>query len=242
MISVSKLNKFYGSHHVLRDVSFEVKKGEIVGFLGQNAAGKTTLMRILTTYIKPTSGYVQIGGHRLGRDDLKIRRKIGYLPENPPLYPSLYVEEYLRFAAQLKDVPAKHQSKCVEDVLNECHLKEVRHKEIAYLSKGYKQRVGIAQALINDPEILILDEPTNGLDPVQIIQVRDLIRKLGSNRIIIVSTHILPEIEQLAQRLLLIKDGQVILDGDLKDILHMRHQSLEEIFLKLHGSQEKIIS
>lgn len=234
MITAIRVSKYYGNFSALRDVSFEIKKGEVVGFLGTNGAGKTTLMRILTTYLKPSAGSVKIFGFDLGKDDLKIRQKIGYLPEVPPLYPSMSVKAYLKFAAQLKDVPSQRQKSQIDYVLNECHLKEVQEQTIATLSKGFKQRVGIAQALINDPEILILDEPTSGLDPVQIIQVRSLIKRLETNRIIIVSSHILSEMEELAKRLLIIREGKVILDGELSQVLASENESLEKIFLKLH--------
>ena len=235
MIVATRICKYYGDFQALTDVSFEIKKGEIVGFLGTNGAGKTTLMRILTTYYQPTSGFVRIAGYRSGKDDLKIRQKIGYLPEVPPLYPSMSVKEYLKFSAQLKDVPLTRQRFQIDFVLQECHLKEVQDQQIATLSKGFKQRVGIAQALMNDPEILILDEPTSGLDPIQIIQIRSLIKKLGTNHIVIVSSHILSEMEELAKRLLIIQSGKVVLDGELSQVVRTKQQSLESIFLKLHG-------
>ncbi len=239
MISVTRLSKFYGSFSALSNVSFEIKKGEVVGFLGTNGAGKTTLMRILTTYLQPSLGIVHIDGYRLGKDDLKIRRKIGYLPEVPPLYPSMTVEDYLKFSAQLKDVSQAELKSQIDYVLGECYLLEVRSKTIMTLSKGFKQRVGIAQALIGNPDILILDEPTSGLDPVQIIQVRSLIKKIGSERIVIVSSHILSEMEELAKRLLIIKEGKIVLDGNLDQVIHSQHQNLETIFLKLHGQAHR---
>ncbi|MBU4304514.1 MAG: ABC transporter ATP-binding protein [Candidatus Omnitrophica bacterium] len=238
MIITQNITKYFGGFQALKDVSFTINKGEIVGFLGQNGAGKTTLMRILTSYLPATSGEVIIGGKNVAKDSLAVRRKIGYLPETPPLYPNMTVKDYLLFAAQLKDVSPKQQRFQADKVLGECNLKDVRDKPIAVLSKGYKQRVGIAQAIINDPEVLILDEPTIGLDPVQIIQVRNLIKSLEYKRTVILSTHILSEIQQIAQRVLIIKSGEIIVDAGLKDLLSGKGSNLEEIFLKLHSVQE----
>ncbi len=238
MIIARNITKYFGGVQALKDVSFTISKGEIVGFLGQNAAGKTTLMRILTSYLPATSGEVIIGGKNVAKNSLAVRKKIGYLPETPPLYPNMTVKEYLLFAAQLKDVPPKQQCFQVDKVLEECNLKDVRNKTIAILSKGYKQRVGIAQAIINNPEVLILDEPTIGLDPVQIIQVRNLIKSLEHKRTVILSTHILSEIQQIAHRVLIIKSGEIIVDGSLKDLLSRERLNLEDIFLKLHSAKE----
>jgi len=237
MIQTKNVVKHFGSTQALKGVSFELQKGEIVGFLGRNGAGKTTLMRILTSYLPVSSGSVKIDGKDSVKNSLAIRRKIGYLPETPPLYPNMTVKEYVGFAARLKDVPVKQISSQVDKVLNECYLRNVADKTIAVLSKGYQQRVGIAQAIINDPQILILDEPTNGLDPVQIRRVRALIKNLEEKRTVIISTHILSEIEQIAQRVLIIKDGSIVADGVLDDLLRDeqgRTHSLEEVFLKLN--------
>lgn len=237
MIRTEKLNKYFGGTQALKGVSFEIQKGEIVGFLGRNGAGKTTLMRILTSYLPASSGRVMIDGKDVLKHSMAIRRKIGYLPENPPLYPNMTVRDYVRFAARLKDVPSKRLRAQVEKVLDECYLRNVAHRTIATLSKGYQQRVGIAQAIINDPQILILDEPTNGLDPVQIQRVRELIRNLEEQRTVIISTHILSEIEQIAQRVLIIKDGMIVADDLLNNLLcddQGWRQSLEEVFLRLN--------
>ncbi len=234
MISVKNLTKYFGSFLALQNISFEIGKGEIVGFLGQNGAGKTTLMRILTTYLAPHSGEAFVGGLSVIKNPLDVRRKIGYLPEVPPLYPTMRVKDYLKFAAQLKEVPAKHQNGQVEGVLKECALEEVKGQLIGTLSKGYRQRVGLAQAIINDPEILILDEPTNGLDPVQILQVRNLIKNVEKKRTVILSTHVLSEIEQIAERVLILKSGKIIAD-DLISNLRKNQESLEEVFLRLVG-------
>ena len=238
MIIARNITKYFGGFQALRDVSFTIGKGEIVGFLGQNGAGKTTLMRILTSYLPVTSGEVIVGGENVNVNSLAVRKKIGYLPETPSLYLNMTVRDYLLFAAQLKDVPPKQQGLQVDKVLEECNLEDVRGQTIAVLSKGYKQRVGIAQAIINDPEVLILDEPTIGLDPVQIIQVRNLIKSLEYKRTVILSTHILSEIQQIAQRVLIIRSGEIIVDGSLKDLLNERGSNLEEIFLKLHSSED----
>jgi ABC-2 type transport system ATP-binding protein len=234
MISVKNVSKNFGSIQALHDVSFEIPRGEVVGFLGENGAGKTTLMRILTTYFPPTQGRVSIAGLDVGTSALQIRRKIGYLPENPPIYPSMSVFDYLKFAAQLKDVSHREIKKCVDRVLEQCMLKDVYHRRIGVLSKGYKQRVGIAQAIINDPDVLILDEPTSGLDPVQVKQVRHLIKNFDRQRTIILSTHILPEIELMADRVLIIKQGRILVDSPLTNLLNQPQGkvSLEEVFLK----------
>ena len=221
----------------LNGVSFEIQKGEIVGFLGRNGAGKTTLMRILTSYLPASAGQVLIDGQDIVRHSMAIRRKIGYLPETPPLYPDMTAREYLKFAARLKDVPAKRVTAQVDKLLDECYLRNVADKTIAALSKGYQQRVGIAQAILNDPQILILDEPTNGLDPVQIRRMRSLIKNLEEKRTIIISTHILSEIEQIAKRVLIIKDGAIVADDTMDNLLRDEQgapRSLEEVFLRLN--------
>ena len=233
MITTKKITKYFGPFQALKDVSFEINKGEIVGFLGQNGAGKTTLMRILTSYLPASSGSVTIDGKDLSKDSLAIRRKIGYLPETPPLYPNMTVKDYLKFAAAIKDVPANRLNRQLDKVLEECQLQDVRSKTIGILSKGYKQRVGIAQAIIHEPKLLILDEPTSGLDPIQNLQVRKLIKSLKDEHTVILSTHILSEIEQIAKRVLIIKSGQIIVDGAL-DVLLSKNQSLEEFFVKCH--------
>ena len=238
MIVVKKVTKYFGGFRALKDISFEIKKGEIVGFLGQNGAGKTTIMRILTSYLPATSGEVFIAGQEVSKNSLAIRKKIGYLPETPPLYSDMTVRGYLKFAAQLKDIPAKLQSVQIDKAMESCNLKHVQYKIIGTLSKGYKQRVGIAQAVINDPEVLILDEPTIGLDPVQIIQVRNLIKSLEYKRTVIISTHILSEIQQIAKRVLIIKSGEVVIDETLENLLSGPKPNLEDVFLKLHSAKE----
>lgn len=238
MIIAKNVTKYFGGFQALKNVSFEINKGEIVGFLGQNGAGKTTMMRILTSYLPVTSGEVIVAGQEVSKNSLAIRKKIGYLPETPPLYSNMTVSDYLTFAAQLKDIPAKQQGVQMNKVLEECNLKDVQYKTIGTLSKGYKQRVGIAQAIINDPEVLILDEPMIGLDPVQIIQVRNLIKSLEHKRTVIVSTHILSEIQQIVHRVLIIKSGEIIVDDTLENLLRGAESNLEDIFLRLHPARE----
>jgi len=194
-------------------------------------------MRILTSYLPASAGVVTIAGQDVATHSMAVRRKIGYLPETPPLYVEMTVKNYVTFAARLKDVPAKRISLQVDKVLDECYLRNVAHKTIATLSKGYQQRVGIAQAMINDPQILILDEPTNGLDPVQIRRIRELIKNFGEERTVIISTHILSEIEQIAQRVLIIRDGAIVADDTLTNLLSAEegfNNSLEDVFLRLN--------
>ncbi|MFH1504965.1 MAG: ABC transporter ATP-binding protein [Candidatus Omnitrophota bacterium] len=238
MIVVEQVTKYFAGFEALKDISFEIGRGEIVGFLGQNGAGKTTIMRILTSYLSATSGKVIIAGQEVSKNSLAIRKKIGYLPETPPLYPNMTVRYYLKFAAQLKNVPVKQQRVQIDKVIELCSLQSVQGKTINALSRGYKQRVGIAQAIINDPQVLILDEPTISLDPVQIIQVRNLIKSLEYKRTVILSTHILSEIQQIAQRVLIIKSGEIVVDDTLENLLKEPGTSLEDVFLRLHSAKE----
>jgi len=220
MIIVDNVVKNFGLFQALDHVSFEISQGDIVGFLGKNGAGKTTLMRILTSFMAPSSGKVIIDGDDIAKNALTIRQKIGYLPETPPLYNSMTVKSYLKFAAQIKGVAAKKQRIQLTKVIEECHLEQVKHKTIATLSKGYKQRVGIAQAIIHEPKLLILDEPTSGLDPIQVQQVLALIKNQREQRTVILSTHNLTEIEQIAHRVLIIKSGKIIIDESLNNLLN----------------------
>ena len=234
MILVDHVTKNFGRLKAINDISFTIKQGEIVGFLGQNGAGKTTLMRMLTSYLLPSAGKVVVAGHDVMTAPILVRAKIGYLSENPPLYDHMTTREYLRFAAQLKNISHRQERTHIDRVLTACDLKEVEHKTIGILSKGFKQRIGIAQAIINDPEVLILDEPTNGLDPIQILQVRALIKSLEHKHTVIISTHILSEIEHIAQRILIIKSGHIVADASLKNLLTAQEaSSLEEAFIKL---------
>jgi ABC-2 type transport system ATP-binding protein len=225
MIITKNISKNFGSFQALSDVSFEVNQGEIVGFLGLNGAGKTTLMRILTSFLPASSGTVLIDGDDVARDSLITRQKIGYLPETPPLYLNMTVKDYLKFAAEIKGVAAKNRRRQFDSVMAECQLEQVAGKTIATLSKGYKQRVGIAQAIIHEPKLLILDEPTSGLDPIQNLQVRSLIKNLKDQRTVIISTHILSEIEHIAQRVLMIKSGKIIVDESLDSLIKSHNVS-----------------
>ncbi|MFH0753999.1 MAG: ABC transporter ATP-binding protein [Candidatus Omnitrophota bacterium] len=246
MIVTRHVTKYFGDFPAVQDVSFEIHQGEIVGFLGQNGAGKTTLMRVLTSYFPASSGTVVIDGEKMSGNSLSIRRKIGYLPETPPLYTNMTVKDYLKFAAEIKDVPLKQQRHRLDKVLEECQLVKVQGKTIATLSKGYKQRVGIAQAIIHEPRILILDEPTSGLDPIQILQVRDLIKNLRHERTVLLSTHILSEIEQIAQRVLIIRAGKIIVDDFLEVLLsapgsaRAGGSTLEDVFIRCHHQMHEV--
>lgn len=242
MIVVQNVYKKFGNITALHDVSFEIGKGEIIGFLGQNGAGKTTLMRLLTGYLPATSGRVSVAGYDLQTQSLQARRKLGYLPETPPLYPEMTVSEYLRYAALLKEIPGPQVKLEVDRVLSECELQKVKGRVLGHLSKGFKQRVGIAQAIINNPDVLILDEPTNGLDPVQIQHVRRLIKNVERQRTVILSTHVLSEIELLAKRVIIIQAGRILVDKPLTDLLNssagpgqagLSQGSLEKAFLDI---------
>lgn len=209
MIEVHQLTKRYARHDAVRDVSFSVARGEIVGFLGPNGAGKTTTLRMLTGYLPPTSGTARIAGFDIFRQSIEARRKIGYMPENVPLYEDMRVREYLKFRAQLKGLDRGNTRRRVGDVIDTCGLDSVRRKMIKTLSKGFRQRVGLADALVHDPELLILDEPTNGLDPNQIRQIRELIRRLGQSHTVLISTHILHEVEMTCNRVIIIDNGKI---------------------------------
>ena len=210
MIEVQDLTKAYGSVTAVDHVSFTVNKGEILGFLGPNGAGKTTTMRILTGFMPATSGTARIAGFDVGTDSMDVRRHIGYLPETPPVYSDMSVEDYLDFVARIKNVPAERRPSRITDALEKTSLVEKRHELIKRLSRGYKQRVGIAQALVHDPDVIILDEPTVGLDPKQIIEVRNLIKGLAGTHTIILSTHILPEVSMTCDRVVIINKGKIV--------------------------------
>ncbi|TAG07661.1 MAG: ATP-binding cassette domain-containing protein [Verrucomicrobia bacterium] len=209
MIEVQDLSKHYARHEAVKGISFSVAAGEIVGFLGPNGAGKTTTLRMLTGYLPPSSGRATIGGCDIFHDSIAARKKIGYMPENVPLYDDMRVREYLKFRAQLKGLDSRRTRERVAEVIDTCGLGNVRRKMIRTLSKGYRQRVGLADALVHDPELLILDEPTNGLDPNQIRQIRELIRTLGRSHTVLLSTHILHEVEMTCNRVIIIDGGRI---------------------------------
>ena len=218
MIQVDNLTKYFGQILAVDHVSFTVDKGEVVGFLGPNGAGKTTTMRILTTYLPATSGVAKIAGHDVMNESTQVRRHIGYLPESVPLYPEMRVEEYILYRAKLKGLDRRDRQQKVEYCLERCRIKEVRRRLIGTLSKGYRQRVGLADAMVHDPPILILDEPTVGLDPIQIRETLALIRELGERRTILLSTHILAEVEAICGRVIIIAAGKVGLDKRMADL------------------------
>ena len=209
MIEVENLSKTYSGFRAVKGISFHVKKGEIVGFLGPNGAGKSTTMKVLSGYLPPTDGKIRIAGFDVVTESIEVRKRIGYMPENVPLYTDMRVNEFLRFRAELKKVKRKNIKDRVETVKELCHLKDVENKMIGTLSKGYRQRVGLADAMVHDPELLILDEPTIGLDPNQIRSVRDLIKDLGKHHTILLSTHILSEVELTCSRVLVINRGRI---------------------------------
>ncbi|MBI2463349.1 ATP-binding cassette domain-containing protein [Candidatus Peregrinibacteria bacterium] len=241
MISVKHLTKNYGNFRAVDDISFEIKKGEIVGFLGPNGAGKTTTMKILTCFLPASSGSVQIGGMDTLEMSTEIRKRIGYLPENTPLYEDMDVLEYLQFLAEMHRISKNKRIPLIKDVIESCGLKSKIRAEIGTLSKGYRQRVGLAQALIHNPSILILDEPTSGLDPNQIIEIRNLIKDIGKEKTIILSTHILSEVEGTCNRVLIIHKGKIVAEGSPGE-LRNQAQKRTIIRVQVEGSASAVIS
>jgi ABC-2 type transport system ATP-binding protein len=232
VIEVEHITKRYGRVTAVDDVSFRVERGEILGFLGPNGAGKTTTMRILTGYMPPTDGRATVAGYDVFTHPVDAKRRTGYLPETPPLYPDMTVREYLDFVARIKGVAPKEQKDRVATVMKRAHIDDVAAKHCSKLSKGYRQRVGLAQALIHNPEVLILDEPTAGLDPKQIIETRDLIRSLAGDHTIVLSTHILPEVAQTCQRVVIINKGRVVA-VDTPEGLTARLQGAETLYVQI---------
>ena len=220
MIEVEGLTKRYGRHTAVDGVSFKVQKGEILGFLGPNGAGKTTTMRILSCYLPPTEGSARVAGHDVFEAPMEVKKRVGYLPETPPLYPDMDVETFLDFVARIKGVAAKNRKARIDDSIEKCRVGDVRHTLIGRLSKGYRQRVGLAQATLHNPEVLILDEPTAGLDPKQIIETRELIRALGGEHTIVLSTHILPEVSMTCSRVVIINKGKVVAEDTPENLTH----------------------
>jgi ABC-2 type transport system ATP-binding protein len=241
MISVEHLTKYYGPRAAVRDVSFEVAKGEILGFLGPNGAGKTTTMRILTGYLPPSGGTATVAGYNVFTQSLEARRHIGYLPESVPLYTEMEVVAYLDFMAKIRGVPRRNRRARVHYAMEALNLTHVRDRIVGKLSKGYRQRVGIAQALVADPDVLILDEPTIGLDPMQIIETRNLIRGQAGNHTVILSTHILPEVSATCQRVLIINDGEIAAE-DTPDNLTRRIRGAETLQLEVRGPREAVVA
>ncbi|MEA5557621.1 ABC transporter ATP-binding protein [Nodularia spumigena] len=219
MISVNTIHKWYASVHALRGVSFELGPGQVAGLLGPNGAGKSTTIKLITGMVPPDSGSISILGHDTLASSIKARASIGYLPESAPLYPEMSVQSYLAFRAGLLGIGAKARRHAIEHALERCWLKEVRHRRIGHLSKGYRQRAGLASAILNDPPVLILDEPTNGLDPTQIAQMRTLVQELGQDRTMLISSHILPEIQTICSRILIIAGGSLRADGSPQSLI-----------------------
>jgi len=228
MITVQNLAKYYGEVAAVRGVSFTAQKGEIVGFLGPNGAGKTTTLRMLTTYLPPSEGTATVGGFDILKQADEVRKRIGYLPETPPLYGEMTVEEYLHFVGRIKGVPSSLLGEKTDLAMEKCYLTEVRRRLCQHLSRGYRQRVSLAQALIHEPEVIILDEPTIGLDPKQIIDIRKMIAGLGQDHTVILSTHILPEVSMVCQKVVIINEGRIALESSLSEL----HKPLEEVFLE----------
>ena len=239
MIKVENLTKYYGEYAAIEGVTFAVEKGEILGFLGPNAAGKTTTMRILTGFLAPTSGQASVAGYDIATQSLEARKRIGYLPENVPLYDDMTPRQYLQFAARLKGVESRGVAKRVEEAMEATRITDHADRLISKLSKGYRQRVGIAQALIHNPDVLVLDEPTVGLDPNQIIEIRQLIKGLGGDHTIILSTHILPEVEMLCGRVVIIHDGRVKA-MDTPENLASTLQGAQKIEMEVRGPSKEI--
>jgi ABC-2 type transport system ATP-binding protein len=234
MITVKNLTKRYARNTAVDHISFDIQKGQIVGFLGPNGAGKTTTMRMLTCFLPPTEGAATVAGFDVLEEPMEVKKRIGYLPENPPLYPEMMTSEYLSFVGSLKGLRGAELQKRIDYVSDRCAVADVRNKQLGKLSKGYRQRVGLAQAIIHNPEVLILDEPTAGLDPKQINETRDLIKSLAGDHTIILSTHILPEVEQICERVIIIAKGKLVAT-DTVDNLQNRSRGAESVLLEVAG-------
>jgi len=235
-IEVKNLTKFYGEQAAVNSISFEVKKGEIVGFLGPNGAGKSTTMKIITGFIPSTSGEVKVCGKVVDVDSLDTRKLIGYLPENNPLYLDMYVKEYLTFVGNIYKI--KNVKDRVAEMIKAVGLEVEQNKKIGMLSKGYRQRVGLAQAIIHDPEVLILDEPTSGLDPNQLVEIRELIKKIGKEKTVMLSTHIMQEVEAICDRVVIINKGDIVADGKTSELQHPEGQVIT-VYVEFEGEVSK---
>jgi ABC-2 type transport system ATP-binding protein len=246
MIKIEDLTKYYRSTCALDKINVEIQKGEIVGLLGPNGAGKTTTLRILTCYMPPTSGTIQVKDFNIRSNPLEIKKLIGYLPESAPIYKQMIVYDYLKYIADIRDIPRESQEKRLHDLADLCGLNEVMHKNVEELSKGYRQRVGLAHAMISDPEILVLDEPTSGLDPNQIIEVREIVKAIGKQKTVILSTHILSEVEATCDRAIIINKGKIVADDKMKNLqraeseqytlrLSLKNAAFKEVESRLSG-------
>jgi gliding motility-associated transport system ATP-binding protein len=240
MIEVEQLSKTYGPIKAIEDVSFVVEKGEILGFLGPNGAGKSTTMRILTCFMPPTSGTARIAGYDIFNDSLQVRRRLGYVPENAPLYTDMPVVSFLKFAAEVKGLSRRERLRQIGQVMDDCGIKDVQHRYIGKLSKGYRQRVALAQALLGNPDVLILDEPTIGLDPRQIIDIRQLIKGLAGQKTVILSTHILPEVSMTCQRVIIINRGRLVA-VDTPENLTTKLQTSSRLLVRVEGPATEVL-
>lgn len=236
-IVVENLTKLYGPQRAVDGISFRVKTGEILGFLGPNGAGKTTTMKAITTYLNPTEGNVSVGNFTIQDNPDEVKRNIGYLPENNPLYTDMAIIDYLKFVAELQGVESGKVKERIREMILVCGLEDEKHKKIGELSKGYKQRVGLAQALIHDPQVLILDEPTSGLDPNQIVEIRELIKKIGREKTVILSSHILAEVEATCDRILIINKGKIVADGTARE-LRKKSEGQEIVKIKVDDGEK----
>jgi ABC-2 type transport system ATP-binding protein len=224
-ISVNQVSKLYGAQRALDGITFEIPQGQIVGFLGPNGAGKSTMMKIITCYLPPSSGSVQVCGFDVGASPMEVKKRVGYLAEHNPLYPDMYVKEYLEFVAGIHQI--EHKKSRVSEMIERVGLTLEQHKKIGALSKGYKQRVGLAQAMIHDPEVLILDEPTTGLDPNQIVEIRNLIKQIGRERTVMLSTHIMQEVEAICDKVIIINHGKIVANDDARSLV--KHQNKQVV-------------
>ncbi len=225
-ITVKNTSKYYGKQRALNDVSFSIDSGEVVGFLGPNGAGKSTMMKIITAYIEANEGEVLVNGLDVQKDELAVKRSVGYLPEHNPMYPDMYIKEYLQFHADIHKIGKQR----ISEVIDQVGLGPEQHKKIGQLSKGYRQRVGLAAALLHDPQVLVLDEPTTGLDPNQLVGIREMIKEIGKEKTILLSTHIMQEVEAMCNRVIIIKQGEIVADKNLKELLNSREQVIEAEF------------
>ncbi len=241
MIEITDLTKYYGNLCALDHINISIRAGEIMGLLGPNGAGKTTVLRIITGYLAPTSGTVTTKGLSIERDILQIKKMIGYLPEEAPLYKDMLVFDYLNYVADIRGIRADNKSKRIHELADICGLNEVMHRSINELSKGYKQRVGLAHAMMSDPEILVLDEPTSGLDPNQIVEIRDIIKQIGKEKTVILSTHILSEVEATCNRMVIINKGEIVADGSTTD-LKRSSEAEYTLNISLKGAESSDVS
>ncbi len=239
MIEVRELSKYYGDLAAVEQISFRAEKGQILGFLGPNGAGKTTTMRMLTCYLPPTSGSARVAGYDVVEESLEARRRIGYLPELPPVYTDMTVRAYLRFVAKIKGVPTPQLNGRIDDTMEKTGVAHVQNSVIGHLSKGYRQRVGLAQALVHNPEVLILDEPTVGLDPKQIIEIRQVIKGLGGEHTIILSTHILPEVSMTCEKIVIINQGRIVGEGTPQSLMAQLKEG-EVLRAQITGPPEQV--